>query len=148
MPNVMAALWNTGGALCSTPQFGWYPLLECRAVTLLRREICWNLQRCPKLPNRSQPLVRQSSPYYKDMWRRYCSLTSFFSRLLIHTLVAKIQPDKVVRWCADGGFFCDFLRPEFSASRVQHISDLHPKFALRPHDVCKYDIHPICDGWD
>ena len=31
MPNVMAALPNTGGALCSTPQFG------C-AVTLPRRE--------------------------------------------------------------------------------------------------------------
>jgi len=25
------------------------------------------------------------------------------------------------------------LRPVFSASRVQHISDLHSKFALRPH---------------
>jgi len=25
----------------------------------------------------------------------------------------------------------DFLRPVFLASRVQHISDLHPKFALR-----------------
>jgi len=31
MPNVMAALPNTGGALCSTPQFGY-------AVTLPRRE--------------------------------------------------------------------------------------------------------------
>jgi len=29
----------------------------------------------------------------------------------------------------------DFLRPVFSASRVQHVSDLHPKFALRPHHV-------------
>jgi len=26
--------------------------------------------------------------------------------------------------------FVDFLRPVFSASRVQHVSDLHPKFAL------------------
>ena len=26
---------------------------------------------CPKLPNRSQPLVGQSSPYYQDMQRRY-----------------------------------------------------------------------------
>jgi len=26
MPNVIAALPNTGGALCSTPQFGWHPL--------------------------------------------------------------------------------------------------------------------------
>jgi len=31
MPNVMAALLNTGGALCSTPQFGY-------AVTLPKRE--------------------------------------------------------------------------------------------------------------
>ena len=41
---------------------------------------------------------------------------------------------KVVRWCPDG----DFLRPVFAASRVQHVSDLLPKFALRPHHVCKY----------
>jgi len=36
-----------------------------------------------------------------------------------------------------------FLRPVFPASRVQHISDLHSKFALRPHHVWKYmvDIH-------
>jgi len=27
MPNVMVALPNIGGALCSTPQFGWRPLL-------------------------------------------------------------------------------------------------------------------------
>ena len=27
-----------------------------------------------------------------------------------------------------------------SASRVQHGSDLHPKFALRPHHVWKYGI--------
>ena len=40
--------------------------------------------------------------------------------------------------------FCDgakmetFLRSVFSASRVQCISDLHSKFALRPHHVPKY----------
>jgi len=34
--------------------------------------------------------------------------------------------------------FGDFLCPVFLASRVQHISDLHSKFALRP----------ICSGWD
>jgi len=36
-----------------------------------------------------------------------------------------------------------FLRPAFPASRVQHVSDLHPKFALRPHHVWKYGRHPI-----
>jgi len=31
--------------------------------------------------------------------------------------------------------FADFLRHAFLASRVQHVSDLHPKFALRPHQI-------------
>ena len=69
MPNVMAALPNIGGALCSMPHFGWRSLLECRAVTLPRRETRWNLQGCLKVPNQSQPLVGRSSPYYEDIWR-------------------------------------------------------------------------------
>ena len=55
----------------------------------------------------------------------------FFFRLSIHALVSKIQPDEVVRCCLDG----DFLHPVFSASHLQYISDLHSKFALRPHHV-------------
>ena len=42
--------------------------------------------------------------------------------------------------------FDDFLHPVFSASRMQHISNLHPKFALRPHHVWKHGRHPIYDG--
>jgi len=41
--------------------------------------------------------------------------------------------------------FGDFLRPPFPVSRVQHISDLHPKFTLRSHHVWKYGRHPISD---
>jgi len=29
---------------------------------------------------------------------------------------------------------------------VQHVSDLHLKFALRPDHVWKYGRHPFCDG--
>jgi len=65
--------------LFNAAKFGWRPLLECHAVTLPRREIRWNLQGCPKLLNRSQPLVGRSSSYYEHMWRRYRCLTSFFS---------------------------------------------------------------------
>jgi len=36
-----------------------------------------------------------------------------------------------VRWRQNGDFLC----PVFSASRVQHISDMHSKFALRPQHV-------------
>jgi len=60
MPNAMSALPNIGGALCSTPQTR------------------WNLQGCLKLVNRSQPLVGRSSPYYHDVSKRYCCLTTFF----------------------------------------------------------------------
>jgi len=56
--------------LFNAAKFGWRPVLECRAVMLPRLESCWNLQGCPKLANRSQPLVGRSSPYYEDMWRR------------------------------------------------------------------------------
>jgi len=79
------------------------------------------------------------------MWRRYYCLTSLFSPILsMCALVAKTWPDKVVRWCRDG----DFVRPVFSASRVQYISDVHSKFALRPHHVWKYGRHPVCDCCD
>ena len=62
----------------------------------------------------------------------------------MHALVAKIQPHKFVQWFADGDFFATFLRPEFQASCVQHISYLHSKFALRPNHVYTnmVDIHP------
>jgi len=59
-------------------KFGWRPLLECHAVMLPRCETRWNLLWCPKLANRSQPLVGQTSPYCKDMRRRYCCFISFF----------------------------------------------------------------------
>jgi len=39
---------------------------------------------------------------------------------------------------SDGKQFLRRLRPVFPASRVQYISDLHSKFALRPHHVWKY----------
>jgi len=41
-----------------------------------------------------------------------------------------------------------FLRPAFPASRMQQVSDLHLKFALRPHHVWQYGRHPIYGLWD
>jgi len=43
----------------------------------------------------------------------------------------------------DGTQMAIFLGPAFPARCVQHISDLHSKFALRPHHVWKYGRHPI-----
>jgi len=50
-------------------KYGWRPLLECRAVTLPRCETRWNVLGCPRLPDRSQPLVGRSSPYCGDIQR-------------------------------------------------------------------------------
>jgi len=71
-------------------------------------------------------------------------LNKLYFRLLIRALVAKIWPDKVVRWCPDGEFLAIFVSC-ISSGRVQHISDLYSKFTLRPHHVWKYGRHPISD---
>jgi len=72
VPNVMAALPNIGGALCSMSQFGWRP--ESR---------------------------------YRYSSTKLCD-------------------------CAKMPIFCL----------------LHSKFALGPHHMWKYGIHPICGRWD
>ena len=132
--------------LFNAANFGWHKPLECHAVMLPRRETRWNLQGCPKLPDWSQPLAGLSSPYHGDVWK-YCCLTSFF--LILDTClsckdIARQSCAMVPRW----RFLATFLCPVFSASHVQHVSDLHLKYALRPHHGCKYGRHPICDGWD
>ena len=130
--------------LFNAAKFGWRRLLECRAVMLPRLETGWNLQGYPKLTKGSQQLVGRSSPYYEDMWRRYCCLTSFFP--IVDTClscedIARQSCGMVCRW----GLFGDFLSAVFSASRAQHVSDLRSRFTLRP---LKYGRHPICDRWD
>ena len=120
--------------LFNAAKFGCRLLLECRAVTLPRSQTRWNLQGCPKLTKRSQPLVGRSSPYYGDMWRRYCCLTSFVpivDTCLICEDMALQSCAMVPRW----RFLVTFLRPVFAASHVQQVSDLHSKFALRPRHV-------------
>jgi len=122
--------------LFNAAKFGWRALLEWCAVTLRRRETRWNLQGCPKVANRSQPLVGRSSPYYQDMWRRYCCLTFF---PIVNT--CRSSEDIARQNCVmvpKSRFFASCI----SASRVQHISDLHSKFALRPRHVWKYGRHP------
>jgi len=115
--------------LFNAAKFGWRPLLECCAVTLPRRESRWNLLGCPKLANRSQPLVGRSSPYCKDMWRRDWCLTTFFSDCRYVPLLRRYSTTKLCNGAQMANFW-RFLGPAFSASRMQHISYLHSKFAL------------------
>jgi len=87
---------------------------------------------------------RKRSPYCGDMWRTYSCLTSFFSncRYMPYSCedIARQSCGMVPRW----RFLATFLGPAFAASRVQHLSDLHSKFAIGPHHVSKYGRHPTC----
>jgi len=67
-------------------------------------------------------------------------LKSFFpivDMCLICEDIAKQSCAMVPRW----RFLATILHPVFSVSSVQHVSDLHPKYALRPHHVWKYSRH-------
>ena len=119
------------------------PSVQCRKVslTLTTWLPCSNAAKSRKplklAINRSQPLVDRSSLYCGDMWRRYCCLTGFFP--IVDTClscedIARQSCAMVPRW----RFLATFLRPVFLASRMQHVADLHLKFARRPHHVCKY----------
>ena len=133
--------------LFNAAKFGWRPLLECRAVALPRRETRWNLEGCPKLANRSQPLVGRRSPYCEDMWGRHCCLTGFSDCQYICLScedIARESCEMVPRWRIFGNFWGSAC----PARRVQHFSDLHSKFALGSHQVWKYGRHPICGRWD
>jgi len=113
---------------------------------LPRCETRWNLQGCPKLANRSQPLVGGSSPYYEDMWRTYRCLTSFFpivdtclscediarQSCVMVTFSRFLWPPNVIG--ADISLPCDFCRllSSFFSS---------PNLSGRRLDVCHTSTH-------
>jgi len=138
------AEYRWGGALCSTPESlaDANTGMPCSNSAKTRNPL--KFAGVPKLANKSQPLVGRSSPYYEDMWGRYCRLRSFFPIVDICLTcedIARQSCGMVPRW----RLFGDFLRAVFSASRAQHVADLHCKFTLRPHHVWKYGRHPVSD---
>jgi len=108
---------------------GWPPLSDTGAVTKPRCETRWNLL----VPQTCQPISAVSgrnSPYCEDTWKRYCCFPTVDTCLSCKDIAQQ-------SW-----------HPLFPASHVQHISDLHSKFALRPHHVWKYGRHPTCNHWE
>jgi len=142
MPNVMAALPNIGGALCSTPQFGWRSLIDCRAVKLPKTR---NPLKLPGVPQTNETISAASTPKFTILCghvEEILLLKKFFPIVDICLScedIARRSCGMVPRW----RFLATFLGPAFAASRVQHLSDLHSKFALGPHHVSRMvDIQP------
>ena len=71
-------------------KFGWPPLSNVSAVTKPRRETRWNLLGCPKLANRSKPLVGTKFTILCGHVGEILLFNKFFFQLSILALVAKI----------------------------------------------------------
>jgi len=112
--------------LFNAAKFGWSPLLDCRAVTLPRHKTRWNWLGCPQTRQRISAVRGPKSAILWGHLEEILLFNKFFFRLSIHALIAKIQPDKVVRWCADGDFFCVLYFPRVACSTFQTwILNLH-----------------------
>jgi len=137
MPNVMVALPNTGGALCSTPQsladaHYWMP---CSNAAKTRNPLKFAGE-----PQTTGSISAVSRPKFTILWGHVediSLLNKFFSDCRHVPLLQRYSPTKL----CDGAqmeIFGAFLRPAFPVSRVQQVSDLHLKIALRPH------THTMC----
>jgi len=95
------------------------------------------------VPQTTGPISAASGLKFTILWEhleQILLLNKFFP--IVNACLRCKDIAMVPRW----RFFDYFFRPVFAASPVQHVSDLHLKFALRPHHVRKYGKHPLCDG--
>ena len=102
------------------------------------------------VPQTPEPISVVSRPKFAILWGHVEEVLLFNKCffVIVDTCLsckdrARQSCGMVPRW----RFLATFLRPVFTASRVQQVSDMHLKFALRPHQVWKYGRHPICNSW-
>jgi len=107
-----------------------------------------NLLKFAGVPQTTGSISAASGPKFTILWERVediLLLNKFFFPIVDTRFssedIARQSCGMVPRW----RFLATSLRPVFPASRVQQVSDLHLKFALRPHHVWKYGRHPISD---
>jgi len=122
-------------------EYRWRPLFNAAVwLTPTTRVPCSNAAKTRNplkfagLPQTNERISSASGPKFTILWRHVEEILLFknFSILIVDTCltcedIALQSCAMVPRW--------RFLGPAFSASPVQHISDLHSKFALRPHHV-------------
>ena len=129
MPNLMVALPNIGGALCSTPQSladAQYQM-PCSNAAKTRNPL-----KFAEVPQTTGWISAVSRPQFTILWGHVedISLLNNFFPIVDMCLSCEDIARQIVRWCPDGDFWRLFCV-------------LHVKFALRPHHVWKYGRHPI-----
>ena len=113
MPNVMAALPNICGALCSTPQSLADPTTRMPCSNAAKTRNPLKFAGVPQTRQQISAVSRPSSPYYQEIWRRYCCLTSLFP--IVDTCLS--SEDTARQSCAMVPKWW-FLHPVFPASHA------------------------------
>ena len=139
LPNLMVDLPNIGGALCSTPHVWLTPAtrVPCSNAAKARNPL-----KLAGVPQTTGQFSAASGPKFTILWghlEEILLLNKFFSLSICALVANRYSPTKL----HDGAQMVIFLGPAFPASRMQHISDLHSKFALGPHHVSKYSRLPM-----
>jgi len=127
MPNVMVALPNVVGALYSTPQSlsDAHYYMPCSNAAKTQKQLKFG-----GVPQTNETISVASGPKFTVLWGHLediLLLNRFFpivDMCLSCEDIAQQICAMVPRW----RFLATFLRPVFSASRVQHVSDLHSKY--------------------
>jgi len=125
MPNVMAALPNIGGAAIQHRKVWLTPTTRVPRSNATKTRNPLKLAGCPRLANRSQALMGRSSPYCKNIWGKYCCLTSFFptaDKCLRCEDIARQSCAMVRRWRILGDFFASCICSEPRAARFRPAS--------------------------
>ena len=121
MPNVMVALPNIGGALCSTPQSlaDAHYYMPCSNAAKTRKPL-----KLPGVPQTPEMISAASGPKFTILWAHVediLLLNKFFFSIVDTCLscedIAQQSCGMVLRW----RFFASFLRPVFfSEPRAAH----------------------------
>jgi len=140
-------MWDNAQRNGRPAKYRWRPLFNTAVwLTPTTRVPCSNAAKTRNplksagVPQTNETISAASGPKFTILQghvEEILLLNKFF--LIVDTClscedIAQQSCGMVPRW----RLFGDFLRAVFSASRAQHISDLHSKFTLRPHHVWKY----------
>ena len=130
--------------LSNAAKFGWRPV-PCSNAANTRNPL-----KCAEVPQTGKPISPASGPKFTVL-RKHLEEILLFNNLfpIVDTCLScediARQSCAMVRWWR---FLRNFCVLYFQRAACRTFSDMHSKFALRPHHVSRYGRHPMRDLWD
>ena len=109
-------------------KFGWPPVSDVAVEAKMRNSLKFG-----GVPRTPEPISAVSGPKFTVLWGHVEKILLFNKFFSDCRYMPELQRHSPTKFCDDAQMTWRFLRPVFPASRVQHISDQHSTFALRPH---------------